>query len=296
MATGTTAFYDNTVADVFVKEVWSAEEVRAREEKLVFANLFDRKFESDVSDGGDTIHVPNVSHLAVRTKALTTAGGPDVTSTGSITYETVTETNIDITITRYIFSAIAVGRATKKQANRDLMATYAPEMGYALGLDVDTTCAGHVDDFTNSVGTLAIELTYEEFLAAVQYLDDANAPQENRAVTISPAQRAGLMKLDQFVHGDYSKLNSEASVAMKGAILGSWMDIPIYVSTNVEGTNAAGHDNGLIQKEAVALVVQMTPRTEHFYDIDTDTDKVASFELYGTKEMRDDHGVWAKGA
>lgn len=296
MATGTTAFYDNTVADVFVPEIWSQEEIIARESKLVYANLFDRKFEKDVASFGDTIHVPSVGNLAARTKDVTSGQGGNVGSTGSITFETITETNTDIVVNRYIFAAIAINRATRRQANRDLAASYAPKMGYALALDIDDTCAGHPDDFTNNVGTLAVENTYDEVLRAVQYLDDADAPQEDRAMAFSPAAKAGLMKLDQFIHGDYSKLNDSASAAMKGAMIGSWMGLPCYISTNVEGSNGAGHDNTLFQKEAVALVVQMKPRTEHFYDIDVDADKVASFSLYGTKEMRDDHGVWVKGA
>ena len=296
MATGTTAFYDNTVADVFVPEVWSKEEIVARESRLVFANLFDRRFEADVSAAGDTIHVPSIGNLAARTKDVTAGQGGNVASTGSITYETITETNTDITISRYIFSAIAINRATKRQANRDLMSAYAPKMGYALGLDTDDTCAGLPDDFSNVAGTLAQELTYDDVLRGIQYLDDADAPQEDRAIVISPAQKAGFMKLDQFVHGDYGKLNAQASAQMKADNIGTWMGLPVLCSTNVEGSNAAGHDCTVFQKQAVALVIQMTPRTEHFYDIDVDADKVASFELYGTKEMRDDHGVWLKGA
>lgn len=296
MATGTTAFYDNTVADVFVPEIWSMEEIVARESKLVFANLFDRRFEKDVSSHGDTIHVPSVGNLAARTKDVTSGQGGAVASTGAITYETVTETNTDITISRYIFSALAVNRATKRQANRDLHQLYAQKMGYALALDIDDTCAGHPDDFSNSVGTLAVEVAYEDVLRAVQYLDDADAPGEARSIVISPAQKAGFMKLDQFINGDYTRLHPDASVSMKENNLGTWMQLPVYVSTNVEGTNAAGHDNTVHQKEAVALVVQMKPRNEHFYDIDVDADKYACFALYGTKEMRDDHGVWLKGA
>ena len=74
------------------------------------------------------------------------------------------------------------------------------------------------------------------------------------------------------------------------------MGMPIYRSVNVEGTNSAGHDNGMFQKEAVALVMQIAPKTYHQFDIDYIVDKVVIEQLYGTQEMRDDHGVWLKGA
>jgi len=76
----------------------------------------------------------------------------------------------------------------------------------------------------------------------------------------------------------------------------SFYRMPAYVSTNTEGSNAAGHDNGMFQKEALALVVQMKPTAHSMYDIDYLVDKVAIEQLYGTREMRDDHGVWMKGA
>ena len=64
----------------------------------------------------------------------------------------------------------------------------------------------------------------------------------------------------------------------------------------MEGSNPAGHDNTLFQKESLALVMQMNPTMHSMFDIDYFADKVAIEQLYGTQEMRDDHGVWIKGA
>ena len=68
------------------------------------------------------------------------------------------------------------------------------------------------------------------------------------------------------------------------------------MSVNVEGTNAAGHDNAMFQRDAFALVMQMSPTTHHMYDIDYLVDKVVLEQLYGTREMRYDHAVWVQGA
>ena len=97
MAAGATEFIDNTTADVFIPELWSMEAIVARENQLVFANLVDRKFEKGLSYG-DTIHVPGVSNLAVRTKS----------TNGAVTYETVTESNTDISIATHQYAAIAL--------------------------------------------------------------------------------------------------------------------------------------------------------------------------------------------
>ena len=87
-----------------------------------------------------------------------------------------------------------------------------------------------------------------------------------------------------------------AHAALEFAYVSSFLNIPVYKTTNVEGTNSAGHDNTLFQKESIALVMQMAPQMHSMFDIDYFADKVAIEQLYGTQEMRDDHGVWIKGA
>ena len=286
MATGATEFIDNTTADVFIPEIWSPLAIVAREQQLVFAKLVDRKFEDGIS-AGDTIHVPGVSDLAARTKSTNTA----------ITYETVTESNTDITISTHKYAAIAVESITKVQNNRDQLQLYAGKLGYALGLDVDDTLAGLPDNFSQTVGTLAAENTFHDYLRAIQYLDDANAPAESRYFVISPAAEVGLMKQDIYTNNDYSMLHGEGrNTALEFAYVSSFLNIPVYKTTNVEGSNSAGHDNTLFQKETIALVMQMAPQMHSMFDIDYFADKVAIEQLYGTQEMRDDHGVWIKGA
>ena len=286
MATGATEFIDNTTADVFIPEIWSPLAIVAREQQLGFAKLVDRKFEDGLS-AGDTIHVPGVSDLAARSKSANTA----------ITYETVTESNTDITISTHKYAAIAVESITKVQNNRDQLQLYAGKLGYALGLDVDDTLAGLPDNFSQTVGTLAAENTYHDYLRAIQYLDDANAPAESRYFVISPAAEVGLMKQDIYTNNDYTMLHGEGrNTALEFAYVSSFLNIPVYKTTNVEGSNSAGHDNTLFQKETIALVMQMAPQMHSMFDIDYFADKVAIEQLYGTQEMRDDHGVWIKGA
>ena len=286
MATGATEFIDVTTADVFIPEIWSPLAIVAREQQLVFAKLVDRKFENGLSYG-DTIHVPGVTDLAARSKSANTA----------ITYETVTESNTDITIGTHKYAAIAVESIVKVQNNRDQLQLYAGKLGYALGLDVDDTLAGLPDNFSQTVGTLAAENTYHDYLRAIQYLDDANAPAESRYFVISPAAEVGLMKADIYTNNVYSMLHGEGrNTALEFAYVSSFLNIPVYKSTNVEGSNSAGHDNTLFQKEAIALVMQMNPTMHSMFDIDYFADKVAIEQLYGTQEMRDDHGVFIKGA
>lgn len=277
---------DNTTADVFIPELWSNEAIVARPQRVVYAKLVNRKFEQGLKMG-DIIHVPSVTDLNARTKSINTA----------ITFETQTESNTNITIATHQYAAMAVEDITKVQANRDLFALYAGKLGYALDLAVDDVLAGLPDDLTNIVGTLAVDLTYDNLLRARQYIDDANAPDDDRVIVVSPAQESGMMKLEHFINRDYA----EAAVVKSGGgqdkgWIGSWLSMPIYKSTNVEGSNAVGHDNTMFQKEAFALVMQIKPKVESQRDIKYLVDQVAMQQLYGTQTMRGNHGVFMRGA
>lgn len=278
MTQGATEFIDLTTADIFLEEKWSKQVTAARDEELVFAKNVNTQYKEELSKG-QILRIPNKSHLSATAKTANTA----------ISYETVTETEVTITINNYYYAAFALEDVIKPMVSVSQVDLYMPELGYALALQEDTAIAAFVDDLSQNVGTLATDLTYDNLVRGDQYLNDANAPQEGRVIIISPAQKAGFLKLDQFIHRDYADIR-------KG-LVGSWLGTyPILVSTNVEGTNAAGHDNCMMHKSAIGHVQQIQPTVKSFYDIDYFAAKFAALTTWGTTEVRDDHGVWMKGA
>jgi len=156
--------------------------------------------------------------------------------------------------------------------------------------------AGYPDNFANGVGTLAVALDPDNVLRAIQYLDDADAPVMDRYMVMSPAQGIEMLKYEHFVHNDFSMLHGgEVKASLELAYQSSFLNIPIYKSTNVEGTNAAGHDNAMFHKEACTVIQQMTPTSHSIYDLDHLADKVVIEQVYGSTEQRDDHGVFMSG-
>lgn len=287
MTTGATEFIDATTAAIFIPVLWSREAIIAREQALVFANLVNRVFEKELSFGS-SLHVPNVSNLTAQSK--------NTSSNSAVVWETVTEVNTDLTIDQWKYHGLALESFTKKQSMQDILARYAPKQGYALAQVIDDALATLVLSLTNTVGTLANDLTYEDALRAVQYLNDANAPQTDRAWAISPASLTGFMKLDQFVNDDYKSLNTDVSQGTASSMVGRWMRTPIFMTTNVDGSNAAGHSNALLQKESLALAVQMEPVEHSWFDVNYLADKHITEEIYGSAIMRNDHGVQAYGS
>jgi N4-gp56 family major capsid protein len=287
-ASGASEFVDATTADQYIDEIWSKYIIRAREQRLCFARIATRKYQEGLSHG-ETIHVPQVAHLTPQTKNLA--------ANTAVLFETDTGTHVDITIGTWSYVAMAVETATAKQSYKDLIELYGPEMGYALALAVDDDLAALVDDFgTNIVGSLGSLPTYEQFLEARRKLNDANVPRKGRAGIFSPMAEEGFLQLDQFIRNDYSRIQGKTDDDDDMGYVGSWFGIPIYVSTNVEGDNTAGHDNTIMHSEAIACCMQMKPTTHRWLDINYLANKVVTEQLYGVKEMRDDHGTWFKAA
>lgn len=287
-ASGATEFFDVTIADQLIPEIWSKYVIRAREQKLCFARLATRKYEDDLSYG-DLIRVPQVQHLNARSKNLS--------ANTAVTFETDTSTAVQITIGTWSYVAMAVETATAKQSYKDIIELYAPEMGYALALAVDDDLAALVDDLTTNVtGSMGAMPTYEQFLEMRRKLNDANVPRKGRVGVFSPMAEEGFLALDQFVRNDYARVQGKTDDDDDMGYVGSWFGIPIYVSTNVEGDNTAGHDNTIFHSEAFACCMQMEPTTHRWLDINYLANKIVTEQLYGVKTMRDDHAGWFKAA
>lgn len=285
-----TEFMDATTEAAFIPVIYSKKAIIAREAQLVFADNSWRDLESEASYGS-SVKIPPVTNF-------TTVTAKNTSGNAATLYTSITETATTVTIGTWDYVGIALETFTETQADRDLMSLYAPKMGYALGKNLDTSIAAKVDDgdITQTVGTLITELSYEDLLLASQYLDDANVPQDGRVIIVSPAQRAGFMKLDQFINGDYSKLGQSASVASKQGNIGSFMGMPVFVTTQVDGSNAAGHDNVMMHKSAFALIVQKNITVHKAFDIDYFATKMTNEQIYGSAFVRTDHTVWCKGA
>jgi hypothetical protein len=276
---GATEFIDITTADYFLEEVWSQKCTIYREKKLVFAQNFDRQFESELKRG-QKIWIGNITAPTATAKTANTA----------LTYETVTETGTALTIDTYYYTAIALEDVIKPMVAVDLLNKYIPGLSYGLGLQEDSDLAALIDDgtITQTVGTLASGLSYDNLVRSDQYLNDADAPEDGRFIIISPAEKANFLKMDEFINRDYADI--------RNGIVGSWMTYPIFVTSNTNGTNAAGHDNVMAHTEAIAHVSQIKPMVKSFWDIDYFCAKMAALTTYGSAIRRADHAVWMKGA
>jgi len=276
------AYMDQTTHAAWIPEVWSKELVVARESVLVLANLV-KRFDVDVAQFGDTIHVPSVTNL--------TAG--DISTTdGTLASQSPTEANVDITIDKWKGVILRILDISKAQSKFDFMAEYSGKMGYALGVKLEQDLAALAAGLSQTVGTYNTNTVSDANLRdAVQTLDDARVPFSDRHLFVKPVIKNALLGIDKFVRYDSVARSAGESPIIKGNI-GELYGVMCHVSPEVykSGNNTS---NMMFHRDALALAVQKNLKVEQFARTGFLT-PIGASQLYGVKELRDDHGVMIK--
>jgi N4-gp56 family major capsid protein len=246
------ASFTTTTAAKFIPEIWSKEVILARESRLYMANLIMR-LDTDVDEMGNKIHLPNVSNLTAS----------DIGSDGSLTDTAPTETEVVLTLTSWKGVSINVPDIVMAQSKYDLLKLYAEKMGYALAVIVEQSLLGQYSSLTtNTAGTAGVDISDAELRLAVQRLDDARAPFEDRHLVIKPVQKNALLGIDKFVRYDSVPYAKGESPTIKGD-LGELYGVAIHVSPEVL-TVSGETQNMMWQHDAFALAMQKDIKVEKF--------------------------------
>ena len=265
-----------TQAACHIPEIWSADTIDAVEASIVIADQVQRKWEKSLTVG-DILNIGYISNPTVASK------GADTNITLEAIGPSSAEASQTITVGTHQYVAWGLENITDVQSQTDLMAKYTGKAGYALGGAIDINLAALATSFSQGVGTLGIELTYDNLLRAWQYLEDARAPTADRFIILRPGAVAGLLKLDEMKSSDYTG-PSTAGQAVKEAYIGRILGANTYSSTlaTVPGTNDC--EGWFCHKDGVAIIVQDV-RSKTQFDIHMDADVFLSTVIYGYAEV-----------
>ncbi len=281
MTQSATSFVDNTIAqDVFSPIIWSKAVITSLEAKLAFAKCVNRQFEANASVGY-RVNVASIGDFTATAKS----------ENGAISYETIAEAVKYVTMNQWYYAAFAIEDLVKLQSNIELRSKYQEKCGYALAKQVDDILADRVADFAQYGGTLGVCFTDDLIRAGVQALDDANVPESDRFMIISPAEYNNMLSQDKFTNSLYKG----GARAVDTGSIGNVYGLEVFKTTNINKSASTYADNVIMHKEALALVLQQAPRVGTFYDLDYLCWKVAVDEIYGSAEMKDTSGYWLKG-
>lgn len=262
----------------WIPDIWSNEVKRAMENKKVMAGLV-KRFDADVSREGDTIYVPNLANLT----AVDKTAGSDLTPSAN------TEDKNTITINKHKAVYMLLEDIAQIQSKPNLMKEYSAKAGEAIQQAMDTDLCELYSGLTNFVGDCSTAITDANLIKAIRYLDDANAPLDNRQFVVDGGGVADIRAVDKFVTFN----NRGTGKALTDATVGEFYGIPVYVSNSIAtdtGTIATTHGL-LFHKEAFALAVQQKPKVETARKLASVGDELLVTILYGIAEYRDDFAV-----
>jgi hypothetical protein len=271
-----------TTAAVFVPEVWTKRAEIAREKSLVMSKRVLRK-DSDVSSGGDTDHIPFASNLDVN----------PVSDQTEVTFQSPTETEITITLNRHYESSFVIQDKTRLQSKYDLAKIYPSRAGYAVAKQMDTDLTGLYSGLSQSVGDGSTNLTEANLVLGLQYLDDADAPEDDRSFVVKPAGMTDLRQIARFTEYQTTGNNKAPMVGGNGGYVGNIYGVPVFMSGNIQtvaGTPSVVH-NLLFHRDAFALAVQKSISLERERRASYLSDGFITSALWGYTDLRDDHAV-----
>lgn len=268
--------------------ITSKQVIMFREANLGFEGTVSKQY-YDEARVGTTIKWSNITLLNSGTARTKTEGN----SGNDIVYDANTETAVTLTINTHKYQAFELEEFEDSLSIVDLQEKYTHACVYNVNVAIDTSLATLVSGWSQTQGTLIVDLTDDDVRRGLQYLEDANAPGDGRFFEMSPATKNSMLSIDRYASSDFT--GSGGAQIVKGEF-GDIYGLRTWQSTNVKGTNAAGHDNGIHQRDAIALGMRVQPHTRTFDDIQNLSKQIAVSAIWGVVETRDNHGVYMKGA
>ena len=266
--------------DAFKPEVWSAELQVALEKSLVYAapGVVNRKYEGDISQYGDTVHITSLANPTIGTYTAHT----------DITIEDVDDSAQTLTITQSKYFAFEVDDIEKRQARGDVMSEQARKAAYLLRDTADQYVAGLMAAGVDA-GNLIAESTvtaanaYDKLVDLSVLLDEDNVPTEGRFVVITPKFHGLLLKDSRFIAAGDS---SGAGVRANG-LIGEAAGFSIRKSNNAPNGPGAGAGKLIIAGSDIATTyAEQISKVEGGRLEKRFADYIKGLHLYGSKVVR----------
>lgn len=288
MALGTNNFIEANSA-MMIPEKWANRVNDFYRAELKAANFFE-DWSSEVSDGGDIIHIPVITQMAATAKSPNT----------EVTLVDATSATIDLTINTHYHCAFLIEDVvgSKIKTSYKAQSLYAANAGYSVAAALEDALLVLARGFAQVVGSSALAIADSNVRTAIQYLDTANVPASDRAFFLHPfviwSQLQGIDRFSLLVN------TNGADPVLKGQI-GSLYGIPV-ISTSRLGVYLGHRDGMLAHKSALAFATANPSgmsganhvRLQSDYILQHLGTLVVADLIFGVKENRDTSGVWIK--
>lgn len=232
----------------FIPEIFSKNVIVAAKSKLVIAPFVNSSYEKELVKG-DTLYIPKTNTVTATEVTVGTEGVPS---------NPLNTSHVTLSIDQWYEALAYVDTMSKRQSQVDIQAKSEDECAYAISKKIDTTVGALFSALRGSsvAGTDGSAWTDDILIAAVEYLDEQDAPDEGRAWFGDPSTKADILKIDKFVRVDYGYGSEIPTGMFRKDIYGS----PLLISNNLT-TYSTGSYGCYLHKNAIALAVQEKLKT-----------------------------------
>ena len=260
----------------FIPEIWSKKILDAVHSRLVVIPLVNHAWEAELQRG-DTI---NIGITNTVTAAQVTIG-----SEGAL-LDHMTGAMVPIVVDKYYEAPIAIEYPARVQSQVRVEESAQVESGYAIAKAIDSSlCALFAALGSAVLGTDGSAITDDVLILAVETLDEADVPDENRVWIFDPSTRADILKIDKFVRSDYGYGDVIPNGAFRKDIYGA----PLYITNNLAAATT-GNYGVYMHKEALAFIGQENSKVDRVELPLKHQVVINTTALWGVKSMRDTFG------
>lgn len=265
----------------FIAKLYSKNVLVAVKNRLVAVPVFNHTYEPEVTKG-DVLYI----------SATNTVTATEVTiGTEGVQSNPFNTDPVTLTINQYFEAPITVDYMSRRQSHIDLVGNAETESAYAISKRIDTSvCAlfeGLSDD--TGYGTDGAAVTDNVLIAAVEELDEADVPEENRTWIFDPSVKADLLKIDKFVSADYFAADVIPTGGFRKDIYGA----PLLITNNLT-VNSTGNFAVYAHKDAIAIAISENLDVDRVDQPLKHQLVLNTTSLWGVIELRDDFGVHIK--
>ena len=263
----------------FIPEIWSKKILEAVHRRLVVVPVVNHVWEGELTYG-DTMNVGITNTVAATQVTIGSEGSARDPMTGAM---------VPIIVNQYWEARVPLeDPAARHQSQVRLEAQAQRESGYAVAKKIDDTLGALFQTLTgaSALGTDGAAITDDVLIAAVELLDEADVPEDDRVWIFDPSARADIMKIDKFVRSDYGYGDVIPTGGFRKDVYGA----PILITNNLT-VNSTGNDGVYMHRDAIAIIAQENNKVDRVEQPLKHQVVINTTALWGVKVMRNTFGI-----
>lgn len=265
----------------FIPEIWNARLLYALRNDLVYTNLFNRNYEGEIRQQGDTVHINTITDITIKDYTRNT----DIDNP-----EQLTTADQTLVVDQAKYYNFYLNDVDKAQANPGLIDAAMASASHGLAEAVDKYLA---DLLAKASGTITAGLgstsTPMQVTAATAYdllvdmktaMDKANVPKLGRKVVLPPEFEGYMLKDARFAAN-----SGKGETRLENGAVARAAGFDIYISNNVPNTSGAKYKIIASTQESNTYAEQLI-KTEAYRREKGFDDGVKGLHVYGAKVIR----------